>query len=81
MVSPRDCQAGARAGGLAWSDWSRWGREETMVLTAGRLERVRRRYRLARHQHHCVSVMLDTRPGNTGGCHLDQLYNSVPRCA
>ena len=80
VLSPGDCQAAALAGGLVWSDWSRWGRGET-VLTGGRLETVRRRYRLARPgRSDCVSVMLDTKPANTGGCHSQQLFNSVPRC-
>ena len=79
VMSPAECQGVARAGGLVWSDWSSWGRQET-VLTAGHLETVRRRYRLARHQQQCVSIMLDSDPAKTGGCHLDQLYNSLPTC-
>ena len=79
-MSPPECQEGVRTGGLAWSDWSTWSREET-VVTGGQLERVRRRYRVGRDLSHqaCVSVMLDTEP-DTGGCHLDQLHTSLPTC-
>ena len=41
VMSPPECHEGARTGGLVWSDWSTWSREET-VLTGGQLERVRR---------------------------------------
>ena len=37
------------------------------LTSAGGLETVRRRYRVARHHHHCVSIMLDSQPYNTGG--------------